>query len=360
MAPRRTSARTFPFYVGFLAFLSVWIMMSTSALADQKVNIRAELQGSVLHFQWDPLPSSNGVFRTFHFTVQDSRGGGFWGDSCLTNNIGVCPNDLNKNSFDIDLTYQFSIGMFPKSLPLSVVFLADLGNGNRVTGQFVGTLSTPPITLDMISGDNQKGIGHLFGGPLRTPPNPFVIQATRLGQPLGPAGSGGALVEVKWRIAGTPPGASGQFIQDIGGVGPGGFNEGFLVFGDKDGGYTSEAYLCDMTLGGFKSQCDQNDDLDRVTPSVRFTASTGALQLKKISGDGLTGRIAKPLTQMLVVQVADSSGIGVPGKTVNFAPQGPGASVSPTSAVTDPNGMARTSFILGKRSGIDYTMIAQC
>ncbi|HEV8411471.1 MAG TPA: hypothetical protein VGQ30_13245, partial [Gemmatimonadaceae bacterium] len=82
---------------------------------------------------------------------------------------------------------------------------------------------------------------------------------------------------------------------------------------------------------------------DTATLAVTLPASQLILQ----SGNAQTGTVGTNLAQPLVVKVAASDGVGVQGTTVTFAVASGGGSVTNTSAVSDANGLAQTTFKLG-------------
>ena len=68
------------------------------------------------------------------------------------------------------------------------------------------------------------------------------------------------------------------------------------------------------------------------------------------SGDAQQGLVSRSVPTALSVQVKNANNIPVQGKTVNFTAAN-GATVTPTSAVTDVNGIASTSLVLGPTEG---------
>ena len=64
------------------------------------------------------------------------------------------------------------------------------------------------------------------------------------------------------------------------------------------------------------------------------------------SGNNQGGFAGEPISQFTAI-VLNELGVPQPGVTVNFAVASGGGSVSPTSAVTDANGLARTTLTLG-------------
>ncbi|MEO8336561.1 MAG: Ig-like domain-containing protein [bacterium] len=74
-----------------------------------------------------------------------------------------------------------------------------------------------------------------------------------------------------------------------------------------------------------------------------------------VSGSGQIGVIGKPspqpFAQPLVVKVTSGDGLGASGVTVDFAAVTGGGSVSPTSAVTDADGLAQTTWTPGNTIG---------
>ena len=69
--------------------------------------------------------------------------------------------------------------------------------------------------------------------------------------------------------------------------------------------------------------------------------------VEKVGGDDQAGETGRELPDPIVVRVHDAEGLGVEGATVSFAVTGGGGTVSPSSSVTDPDGVASVSWTLG-------------
>jgi hypothetical protein len=86
------------------------------------------------------------------------------------------------------------------------------------------------------------------------------------------------------------------------------------------------------------------------------SGSGGPSAVDIVSGNGQVQLIGTPLTSPLVVRVT-SSGTIVKGATVTFAVTAGSATVSPTTAVTDATGLAKTQVTLGSSPG-QVTIVA--
>ncbi len=77
-------------------------------------------------------------------------------------------------------------------------------------------------------------------------------------------------------------------------------------------------------------------------------------QLSITGGDNQSGAPGSPLPDSLEVRVVDNAGLPVPGQTVTFAleTEVPGAQVSPETATTRSDGVARARWVLGSTSGV--------
>ena len=70
--------------------------------------------------------------------------------------------------------------------------------------------------------------------------------------------------------------------------------------------------------------------------------------LLSVAGDGQLGNLGKPLSDSLIVKVADASGNGLPGVTVRWSVNSPSyGTVSPVAIVTDSEGLAKVQWTLG-------------
>jgi uncharacterized protein (TIGR03437 family) len=81
------------------------------------------------------------------------------------------------------------------------------------------------------------------------------------------------------------------------------------------------------------------------------SASTAALTIVVSDGDQQTGAPGALLPEPLVILVQDSSGNPVSGQTVNFAAS-PGASITPVTAVTGPDGKASAVLRMPGNAGV--------
>lgn len=76
-----------------------------------------------------------------------------------------------------------------------------------------------------------------------------------------------------------------------------------------------------------------------------------------VAGDAQQGDVSQPLANPLVVRVTDEGGNPVQGVTVTWTPQLGGGAASPGTSVTNVDGRAQTSFIMGAAAG-PHTMRA--
>src|ERR1051325_156896 len=70
-----------------------------------------------------------------------------------------------------------------------------------------------------------------------------------------------------------------------------------------------------------------------------------------VSGNAQSADRSTSLAQPLRVKLADAAGVGVAGKTVTFAVQSGGGSLSAPSAVTSSDGIAQVTWTLGAQIG---------
>ncbi|MGQ0650052.1 MAG: Ig-like domain-containing protein, partial [Gemmatimonadaceae bacterium] len=82
-------------------------------------------------------------------------------------------------------------------------------------------------------------------------------------------------------------------------------------------------------------------------PSVRLPAAT----VTNATGVALVGPAGQPLPNLVVIRVTDAGGSELEGVTVTFAVTAGGGSATPTTAVTDGRGEARTRWTLGTVAG---------
>jgi hypothetical protein len=81
--------------------------------------------------------------------------------------------------------------------------------------------------------------------------------------------------------------------------------------------------------------------------------SGAGLDLARVDGDGQRGTVGAPLPDPLVVRVVASGNSGVSGRRVAFMPVGDGAALrlDPDTAVTNGQGEAVTTWVLGTETG---------
>lgn len=74
--------------------------------------------------------------------------------------------------------------------------------------------------------------------------------------------------------------------------------------------------------------------------------------LEIISGDGQSGTVGQVLADQIAVRITDASGRRVSGVVVSFSTADPGGSFAPAATATDVQGVARTAWTLGRKSGL--------
>jgi len=80
---------------------------------------------------------------------------------------------------------------------------------------------------------------------------------------------------------------------------------------------------------------------------------TGAADLTRVGENSLSGRAGEALAESLVVKVVDRRGLPLPGQRVAFSleSEAPGAAISPDTAETASDGIAKARWVLGGTSG---------
>jgi hypothetical protein len=91
--------------------------------------------------------------------------------------------------------------------------------------------------------------------------------------------------------------------------------------------------------------------------------SGAGLDLSRVNGDGQRGTVGAPLPEPLIVRVVASDNAGVGGRRVAFTPVGAGAALrlDPDTAVTNSQGEASTTWVLGTHVGeyrVDAHLVA--
>lgn len=199
---------------------------------------------------------------------------------------------------------------------------------NRVTAS-LGTLSPVEFTamamaraasqLGMVAGNNQEAT---MGSQL---PQQVVVRATdATGVPVA--------------------GVSVSFAVTTGGgtVQPG-------VIATDANGHASATWTLGATVGTQTLSASATG-----TNSVSFTATARQVtgrSLMIVSGNGQTGAVSTTLPAALVVRLLEDGGAPVSGATVLFSASGTNGTVTPTSATTNANGEASTSWRLGTLAG---------
>jgi plastocyanin len=103
---------------------------------------------------------------------------------------------------------------------------------------------------------------------------------------------------------------------------------------------------CIVALAALGSQCGGSSDMTGTSQPVIQKAATA-------SGDNQSAAAGTALTSPLRVAVT-LSGVPQQGSTVTWAAAGSDGSVTPTTAVTDVNGIATTAWTLGQTSGSQH------
>jgi 5-hydroxyisourate hydrolase-like protein (transthyretin family) len=113
-------------------------------------------------------------------------------------------------------------------------------------------------------------------------------------------------------------------------------------------GFDGVAALRDWILGTTPGEYELTVEVPTLAPvTLTATALRGPpTQIVRVAGDGQRGAANAPLPDSLVVRVTDSFGNPAPGVTVTFAPAAGDGTASPTSAITDSNGLAATRWTI--------------
>ena len=202
---------------------------------------------------------------------------------------------------------------------------ATAGSATADATVFVTQVTTQ---LAKISGDAQSGT---VAGALAQPL--VVEQRDARGNPV-PGGTGGLLSNTTITFAVTSGGGSLTPTT-------------FTVGGD---GRASSTW----TLGGASGTQTVMATAGNASVNVAFsaTATAGpADSLVIVSGDNQAGTASAPLTDSIVVRVADAFGNPVSGHQVAFAVTSGGGSVSPAAVTTGANGRAASRWTLGPDLG---------
>ena len=89
----------------------------------------------------------------------------------------------------------------------------------------------------------------------------------------------------------------------------------------------------------------------RLTAGADVVVKGTASAVQAAGGDNQTGVVGQALPQNLAVRIINDDGEGVSGVTVNFATTD-GGKLDPASASTDDSGVAKTSWQLGPKAGV--------
>jgi hypothetical protein len=173
--------------------------------------------------------------------------------------------------------------------------------------------------LAMVSGNNQEAI---VGAPLA---QPIVVRASNA--------TGGPVPDLTVTFSVTSGGGSVQPS---------------TVTTDANG-HASASW----TLGGATGAQTVSASAPG-TNAITFTATaraSSAASLMLVSGSGQTAAVSTVLPAPLVVRLVDGGGAPVGGATVLFSAVGTNGTVTPTSATTNANGEASTSWRLGTLAG---------
>lgn len=308
------------------------------------IGIRASFVGGVFHVEWDPVPTTvNGRPAPDYGAVVIN----YFACGYAVSEAPPCPIKVGTTHMDSDLTTALSEGALPIELPVGVTIIA-----NGVYGTLSGRLRTPPISIEKVSGEGQVGS---INKQLK---EPFIIKAKRLGSDMKSYYGLG----VQWSVIGAPAGAFGyQFAPALTPDTEWPYADGFQTF--KIEGKVGAYFTFGSQPGEYKIEARCGECDNGKGTRVVFTVTTQRPKLAIDSGDGQTGRIGKPLKQMLVAKVTDPDGKGIPDKNVSFSLSSssePGAALSQLSGKTDPDGRIKASMTLGKRSGKSESVIAAC
>ena len=186
-----------------------------------------------------------------------------------------------------------------------------------------------PTVLSIISGENQEG---LTGEPLMTP---FIVEVhDQYDDPM-------ESVTVTFAVIA----GGGSLNATTGTTNANGQAESTLILGSDPGTNTVEV------------------SVEGITETATFNAEASlpppmATSLKVILGDNQTGLTSETLMNPFVVEVHDQYDTLMEGVTVTFAVSGGGGMLSATAAMTDANGQAESTLILGSDPGTNTVEVS--
>jgi uncharacterized RmlC-like cupin family protein len=196
----------------------------------------------------------------------------------------------------------------------------------------VNAVAGPVASITPLSGLGQAGeVGTVVT-------EPFVLRVTdAFGNPVQGA-------NVLFAITATPTGASGHAMTSVNGTtDTSGRASARILLGDKPG-----VYQVSVSVAGVPG----------VTTTFDVSAVvSGSASISKFAGMNQTAPVGTTLSQAFVVLVLNAAGNPVSGRTVTFVidsvpAAATGQSLSVSTAVTDPNGMASTVLTLGDKAGV--------
>ncbi len=189
-----------------------------------------------------------------------------------------------------------------------------------------------PATLEIVQGDSQSG---RVGEPLAQPLLVRVLDSS--GRPVGDVPVAVVIAQGEGEPDVVPDTATSD------GEGMASFR---IQLGTRIGRVAGEVRV--PTAGGSRT----------ISVPVAFTAlSSTASGLAIVSGDGQSGPVGTALGEPLVVQATDAFGNPISGVTVSWTAQS-GGTVTAASTVTDPDGQAAVTRVLGEAAGTQTTVAA--
>ena len=272
-------------------------------------------------------------------------------------------------SFTATVTSEYSSSSYYSSLsgitnpvPTALYYWVDDGSASVWTGVSPATTSSPTASFTITPAGQSTGFHTLY----------YFAAYGDEGEELGQSGSPeiGNLQAVSYMVlpatstatlsADVNPQNTGSTVSftalvtpgnERSGVEPSGvvyFYDGSTVLGSSSLAQSGSSYQAvystsALAAGTHAMAAVYSGDSNYASSSGSMTETIAgaAVNVTPVSGGGQNALVGTPFANPLVVLVADSNNIPVPGTTVNFS--GAGLSFSPSAVATDANGKASTT-----------------
>ena len=365
----------FHFILFLLVCLSIPVRVTAQTVDIPDSNLRAAIETTLSKPSGDPITAAEMETLTF-FRAIDANISVLTGLEYATNltylflwnnaisdltPLGGLTNlqflDLQGNSVSdlspvMGLTNLIFLGLRDNSVSELSPLVANTELGEKDGGNVKGNLLNYPSIYTHIPVLQSRGVEVRFDS--RTPTTPRIISGDAQSDTVDVALAQPFVVEVRDENGAVFEGVPVMFTITAGG----GTVQPEVAMTDADGLAQST-----LTLGSDPGTNTVEASVEGISQMVVFSAEATPpppmpTVLSIVSGDNQSGVTDEALMNPFVVEIRNQYDTPMEGVMVTFAVSGAGGVLSPTTTITDANGLAESILVLGINSGINTVTVS--